>query len=47
MDDDALILMNTAAMLEDLDHRVLTASSGKDAMEIFTKEQTIDVLITD
>ena len=47
VDDDTLILMNTAAMLEDLDHRVLTASSGKDAMEIFTKEQAIDVLITD
>ncbi len=47
VDDDALILMNTAAMLEDMGHRVLTASSGQEALDIMAKESAIDVLITD
>ena len=47
VDDDALILMNTAAMLEDMGHRVLTASDGKEALEILRRETSIDVLITD
>ena len=29
VDDDALVLVNTAAMLEDLGHEVTTAYSGK------------------
>jgi len=47
VDDDALILMNTAAMLEDMGHRVLTAASGQEALDIMAKERAIDILITD
>ena len=31
VDDDALVLMNTIAMLEDLGHTVFEAASGKEA----------------
>ncbi len=47
VDDDALVLMNTAAMLEDLGHTVLQASSGGEALDIFHREKNIDVVITD
>ena len=47
MDDDALVLFNTVAMLEDLGHTVLEASSGKDALETIRREGRIDLVITD
>jgi PAS domain S-box-containing protein len=47
VDDDALVLMNTAAMLEDLGHKVLQAISGKKALEILQKEKQVDLLIVD
>ena len=47
VDDDALVLLNTAAMLEDLGHTVLEASSGKSALEIIRREDNIDLVITD
>jgi CheY-like chemotaxis protein len=47
VDDDALVLLNTAAMLEDLGHTVLEASSGKSALEILRREGNIDLVITD
>ncbi|MGB8280181.1 MAG: PAS domain S-box protein, partial [Pseudolabrys sp.] len=34
VDDDALVLMNTVSMLEDLGHAVFEAYSGKEALEI-------------
>ncbi|MDP3737076.1 MAG: PAS domain S-box protein [Hyphomonadaceae bacterium] len=46
VDDDALILMNTVAMLEDLGHHVFDAVSGAEALEILGK-QPIDLVITD
>jgi PAS domain S-box-containing protein len=46
VDDDALVLMNMGAMLEDLGHRVFTAASGRQALEILRGE-AIDLLITD
>jgi PAS domain S-box-containing protein len=46
VDDDALVLMNTAAMLEDLGHRPLTAMSAEEAVDILMNE-TVDVVITD
>lgn len=46
VDDDALVLMNTAAMLEDLGHLVIEASSAKQAIEIMEQE-TIDLIVTD
>jgi PAS domain S-box-containing protein len=47
VDDDGLILMNTAAMLEDLGHKALSAASGKQALEIVRRDEPIDLVITD
>ncbi len=47
VDDDALVLLNTAAMLEDLGHTVLEATSGTSALEIIRREDNIDLVITD
>jgi CheY-like chemotaxis protein len=46
VDDDALVLTNTAAMLEDAGHRVLQATSGKQALQLLS-EGRVDVLVTD
>jgi PAS domain S-box-containing protein len=47
VDDDALVLMNTVAMLEDLGHTVFEAYSGKEALEILRRENSIDLIIAD
>lgn len=47
VDDDVLILMNTSALLEDLGHSVLQASSGTEALALLKKYPDIDLLITD
>ncbi|CAN5134658.1 PAS domain-containing sensor histidine kinase [soil metagenome] len=47
VDDDALVLMNTVALLEDLGHQVFEAYSGAEALEIFRKQPDIDLVITD
>ncbi|HVW94050.1 MAG TPA: PAS domain S-box protein [Devosia sp.] len=47
VDDDGLVLMNTAAMIEDMGHRVIEATTGKKALEILEQEPGIDLLITD
>ncbi len=47
VDDDALVLMNTALMLEDLGHKVFSATSGQQALEIVRRGTPIDLLITD
>jgi PAS domain S-box-containing protein len=47
VDDDFLVLMNTVAMLEDLGHTVHEASSGKEALEILRREDSIDLVVTD
>jgi len=47
VDDDALVLMNTAAMLEDLGHVVLEADSGARALEILEEDASIDLIVTD
>ena len=46
VDDDALVLFNTTAMLEDLGHTVVEAYSGKDALAALAT-QTFDLVITD
>ena len=43
VDDDALVLMNTVAMLEDLGHTVFEAYSGKEALEILRREDSVDL----
>ena len=47
VDDDALVLMNTVAMLEDLGHDVFEAYSGKEALEILRQNDSIQIVITD
>ena len=47
VDDDALILMSTVDMLEDLGHSVITAHSGAKALELLRDGAEIDLLITD
>lgn len=47
VDDDALIQMNTVAMLEELGHRVLEASNGAEALDVIRQNPGIDVVLTD
>jgi len=47
VDDDALVLMGTVAMLEDLGHTVFEACSGQEALEILGAKDSIDLVITD
>jgi PAS domain S-box-containing protein len=47
VDDDALVLMNTVAMLEDLGHTAFEAFSATEALEILRREDSIDLVITD
>jgi len=47
VDDDALVLMNTTAMLEELGHTVCEAYSGKEAFDIMRDDPAIDLIITD
>jgi PAS domain S-box-containing protein len=47
VDDDSLVLTNTIAMLEDLGHTAIGASSGHAALEILRQENSIDLVITD
>ncbi|MER8825864.1 PAS domain S-box protein [Mesorhizobium sp. M0938] len=46
VDDDALVLLNTAAMLEDLGHTVAEAHSATAALRLL-EEQSFDLVITD
>jgi CheY-like chemotaxis protein len=47
VDDDALVLTNTAALLEDLGHHVLQATSGQQALECIKRHPDLDLVITD
>jgi PAS domain S-box-containing protein len=47
VDDDRLVLVNTAAMLEELGHQVFEATSGKQALEILHAGQKVNMVITD
>jgi CheY-like chemotaxis protein len=47
VDDDSLVLMNTAAMLEEVGHSVTTAYSGQEALKVISAAKPFDVLITD
>jgi PAS domain S-box-containing protein len=47
VDDDSLVMTSTCLLLEDLGHRVITATSGAQALEVFGREQGIDLVITD
>jgi signal transduction histidine kinase len=47
VDDDFLISLSTAALLEDLGHEVVKASSGTDALEVLESGKPVDLMITD
>jgi PAS domain S-box-containing protein len=47
VDDDPLVLTNTAAMLEYLGHTCLRAASGAQALEILRRSGGVDVVVTD
>ena len=47
VDDDGLVLTNTIAMLDDLGHTGLPASSGKEALDILRRGDSVDLVITD
>jgi PAS domain S-box-containing protein len=47
VDDDGLILLNMVAMLEDLGHTVIEASSGARALDIIAANPSIDLVISD
>jgi PAS domain S-box-containing protein len=46
VDDDALVLTNTVAMLEDIGHTALSAFSGKEALDVL-RHHPVDLVITD
>jgi len=47
VDDDALVSDGTAAMLEDLGHAVIEASSGQAALRLLEANPGVDIVITD
>jgi len=47
VDDDALVLMSTELMLKGLGHKVLTAMSARQALEILRRGDAVDLVITD
>jgi CheY-like chemotaxis protein len=47
VDDDHLVLMNTAAMLEDLGHEIVEATSGEQALRALRRPRRSDLVITD
>lgn len=47
VEDDAIIMLSSVGMLEDLGHSVTSASSGEEALIILQSEERFDVLITD
>ena len=47
VDDDNLVLMNTVAMLEDLGHTVIEASSAPRALQLVKSDETIGMVVTD
>jgi PAS domain S-box-containing protein len=47
VDDDLLVLENTAAMLEDLGHAVVEARSGEEAMALLRRTRVVDLVVTD
>lgn len=47
VDDDALVLMNTVALLEDLGHTVYEATSAHEALSILEGHPDVDLVITD
>ena len=47
VDDDTLVLSTAAPMLEDLGYEVVTAGSGREAVELVRSGRAVDLVITD
>jgi CheY-like chemotaxis protein len=47
VDDDALVLATTVAMLEDLGYATVEAQSGREALELQREARQLDLVITD
>lgn len=47
VDDDSLVLTSTSLLLEDLGHRVITATSGAQALALIDQGEVVDLIITD
>jgi len=47
VDDDLLVSTGAVAMLEDLGHMVVTANSGRQALEMLNTSEGVDLVITD
>jgi CheY-like chemotaxis protein len=47
VDDDPLVLRNTAVMIEDLGHTAIEARSGRAALKCLRERSEIDLVITD
>ncbi|WP_085683684.1 MULTISPECIES: PAS domain-containing sensor histidine kinase [unclassified Pseudomonas] len=47
VDDDNLVRTSTVLLLEDLGHRVISATSGAQALTLFDQGEVIDLMITD
>ncbi|WP_428669098.1 ATP-binding protein [Reyranella sp.] len=47
VDDDFLISLSTASLLEDLGHAVIKANSGAEALTVLQDNEPIDLMITD
>lgn len=47
VDDEPLVRMGTALLLEELDHCVVQASSAAQALELLAENVSIDIIITD
>jgi signal transduction histidine kinase len=47
VDDDPLVLSSTAALIEDLGHLVIEASSGAEALDLIRSGAEIDLVISD
>jgi CheY-like chemotaxis protein len=47
VDDDPLVLLNTLAMLEELGHEPVEATSGAKALDILAQDAKIDLVVTD
>ncbi len=47
VDDDALVMTGTAAMVQDLGHTTIEAQSGAEALKVLTSGIKVDVVLTD
>jgi len=47
VDDDDIVLRNTALMLEDLGHFVVKATAGEEALDLLSSHPEIDLVLTD